>query len=100
MGYALLGACWLIWKTDGPLQALARFFARIGTPALLFAIGAVSLATPFIERQYFERWFDYPACSSLCRCRCWSRERPSALWRSIERTRDWLPFALTLSLFC
>lgn len=99
VGYALLGACWLIWKTDGPLQELARFSARIGTPALLFAIGAVSLATPFIERQYFERWFDYPGLLVTLPMPLLVAGTAFALWRSIGRARDWLPFALTLSLF-
>ena len=52
VGYALLGAGWLIWKTEGALQADARRFARALTPALLAAIGAavtpVLLAVPFI----------------------------------------------------
>jgi cytochrome d ubiquinol oxidase subunit II len=28
IGYALLGACWLIWKTEGELHDKARRFAR------------------------------------------------------------------------
>src|SRR5258708_23302530 len=39
VGYALLGACWLIWKADGRLQGDARRLARVATPALLVAIG-------------------------------------------------------------
>ena len=53
IGYALLGAGWLIWKTEGPLQARARRWARRLLPALLVAIGAVSSATPFVEPRYF-----------------------------------------------
>src|SRR5688500_12223243 len=48
-GYALLGAAWLIWKTEGPLHVLARRQARLLLPALLAAMGAVSLCTPFVE---------------------------------------------------
>ena len=33
VGYALLGACWLIWKTEGPLQARARRHAAWLLPA-------------------------------------------------------------------
>src|SRR5215208_6909487 len=43
VGYALLGAAWLIWKTSGPLQADARRLARRLAPGLVAAIGAVSL---------------------------------------------------------
>src|SRR3712207_4155824 len=55
-GYALLGAGWLVWKTSGILQDRARRLARLLLPALLAAIALVSLATPFVEPQYFERW--------------------------------------------
>src|SRR5690349_2805728 len=60
VGYALLGACWLLWKTHGEIQADARRFARRLLPALLVAFGLVSLATPFLEEKYYERWFDFP----------------------------------------
>jgi cytochrome d ubiquinol oxidase subunit II len=56
----LLGACWLIWKTEGPVHDQARRFAGLLLPALLLAIGAVSLATPFLEGKYHERWFETP----------------------------------------
>src|SRR3546814_6977022 len=42
IGYALLGATWLIWKTEDRLQEDARRFARWLMPALLVAIGLVS----------------------------------------------------------
>ncbi len=55
-----LGACWLIWKTEGPVHEDARRHARVLLPALLVALGLVSLATPFLETKYYERWFDTP----------------------------------------
>lgn len=59
-GYALLGAVWLDMKTEGPLQDMAH---RLSLPlfgALLAFVGAVSLATPFLQPAYFERWFAWP----------------------------------------
>ena len=99
IGYALLGAGWLIWKTTGPLQRDARRFARRLAPALLAAIGAVSLATPFVETQYFERWFDYPGMIVALPMPLLVAATAFALWRSIDGRRDWLPFVLTLVLF-
>jgi cytochrome d ubiquinol oxidase subunit II len=72
IGYALLGACWLIWKTTGPLQADVRRLAHLLAPLLLVAIGAVSLYNLILLAQYAERWLVRPACSSRCRCRWWS----------------------------
>jgi cytochrome d ubiquinol oxidase subunit II len=99
VGYALLGSCWLIWKTTGPLQEQARRFARIGTPALLAALAAVSLATPFVEPQYFERWFDFPGLIVTIPMPLLVAATAYGLWRGVDGRHDWLPFAATLLLF-
>ena len=52
VGYALLGACWLIWKTDGRLQETAFTLARPLAIATVLGIAAMSLATPFLEAKY------------------------------------------------
>ena len=99
VGYALLGACWLIWKTGGEPQKRARHFARRLAPALLAAIAAVSLATPTVEFKYAERWFDYPGLLVTVPMPLLVAATGFALWRSLRGGRDWLPFALTLLLF-
>lgn len=61
VGYALLGATWLIMKTDGKIQTQMRryaWFSAIGTLALM---AVVSLLTPFQDAVYFERWFAWPS---------------------------------------
>jgi cytochrome d ubiquinol oxidase subunit II len=98
-GYALLGAGWLVWKTQGPLQARARSLARVLAPALLVAIAAVSLATPFLEQQYWRRWFQWPGLLVCIPMPLVVAATALALWRSLTGRRDWLPFALTLGLF-
>ncbi len=98
-GYALLGSTWQIWKTEGPTQHDARRFARFATPAMLVAIGAVSLATPFVERQYFDRWFQYPGLLVAIPMPLLVLATAAALWVTIPRGRDWLPFVLALGLF-
>ena len=99
VGYALLGAAWLIWKTSGPLQADARRLARRLTPGLVAAIGAVSLYTPLILPQYWDRWFDYPGLLVTVPMPLLVAAMAFFLWRSLGRGRDWLPFLLTLILF-
>jgi len=59
-GYALLGATWLILKTEGPLQMRSRQLARPLAVATLVFIGAVSLWTPFQNSNYFANWFAWP----------------------------------------
>jgi cytochrome bd ubiquinol oxidase subunit II len=99
VGYALLGAAWLIWKTSGPLQADARRLARRLAPGLVAAIGAVSLYTPLILPQYWDRWFDYPGLLVTVPMPLLVAAVAFFLWRSLARGRDWLPFLLTLILF-
>ena len=102
VGYALLGATWLILKTEGELQAEARIASRcvagVGTLAL---IGVVSLWTPFLNPVYFSALVRLAADRFTSRrCRCWSA--PAAL-RFIARPQDrassCTPFLAALGLF-
>jgi len=99
VGYALLGATWLIWKTEGRLQGDARRFGRLLTPGLLAAIGAVSLYTPFLEAKYHERWFEWPGLLVAVPMPLLVAATAFGLWRSLCGGRDWLPFVLSLGLF-
>jgi cytochrome bd ubiquinol oxidase subunit II len=99
VGYALLGACWLIWKTEGPLQERARRRARGLAFGLVAAIGAVSLANIFVLPQYRARWFDQPGLLVTLPMMLLVAAAALALWRSLTGRRDWLPFLLTITLF-
>ena len=52
VGYALLGAAWLIMKTEGELRDRAYHLSWYLLFAMLGAIGAVSIATPFLHTQH------------------------------------------------
>jgi cytochrome bd ubiquinol oxidase subunit II len=61
IGYALLGACWLIWRTEGALQQRCfRYAGHLGA-AMLAAIVVVSLWTPLLNEDYMNSWFAWPA---------------------------------------
>jgi cytochrome d ubiquinol oxidase subunit II len=60
VGYGLLGACWLVWKTEGPLQDRARGLARTLGVAVLAFIAAVSAVMPFLQPAFAARWFGFP----------------------------------------
>jgi cytochrome d ubiquinol oxidase subunit II len=47
VGYALLGATWLVWRTEGSCQARARRSALWLAAPTSLALAAVSAATPF-----------------------------------------------------
>ena len=58
--YVLLGACWLIMKTEGELQLLAVRWARIAWAPVVLGIGLISVATPWVSSTVRERWFSLP----------------------------------------
>ncbi len=60
-GYCLLGATWLVLKTEGDLQARARRFARRFAWATLAGILVFSAWTPFLQAGYVDKWFSWPA---------------------------------------
>ncbi len=99
IGYALLGACWLVMKGTGKLHVKARRYAIWLTPALLIAIGAVSIATPFVEEQYWHRWFDWPGILLILPMPLLVLGAGFMLWRSLETGYEARPFLWALALF-
>ncbi|MES2032542.1 MAG: cytochrome d ubiquinol oxidase subunit II [Pseudomonadota bacterium] len=55
-GYALLGGCWLMWKTQDQLHGDARRWASIAAIATAVLLFAVSLATLFVHPRIANRW--------------------------------------------
>jgi cytochrome bd ubiquinol oxidase subunit II len=98
-GYALLGCCWLIWKTEGSLQRQAYSYAgRLGI-LLIVAIAAVSAATPFLEAQYYQRWFSYPSVIAAAQVPLATVIITFLFFRSLSKKRDAQPFFYALALF-
>jgi len=52
-GYALIGACWLVWRGEGDLQNLAAKWARQALYATWVGVLVVSAATPFASPRIF-----------------------------------------------
>ena len=98
-GYALLGACWLNWKTDGSTQAHARRLMRILAPLTLAAILAVSLATPLLGGEYFQRWFSMPRVLFTAQVPLVIAILTWRFVRSLRRNYEFAPFLLTLAVF-
>src|SRR5262249_34961328 len=59
-GYGLLGAGWLILKTEGGVQAAARRHGRVCLIGVVLAIAVVSLWTPIMSPAVAARWFAWP----------------------------------------
>jgi cytochrome d ubiquinol oxidase subunit II len=98
-GYALLGAAWLIWRTDGATQTYAREIAR---PALLGTAAAlilVSIWTPLALQQDTVRWFAWPSALFLAPLPLVALISWTVAWRGLWGDREWLPFVSSVMLF-
>ncbi|MGE3625603.1 MAG: cytochrome d ubiquinol oxidase subunit II [Hyphomicrobiales bacterium] len=98
-GYALLGAGWLMFKTEGPLAERARRQAPVLLAAMLAFIVVVSLWTPIESERIAERWFSMPNILLL-----WPVPLITAFlgwWclHSIQLGREFRPFLATILLF-
>ena len=97
VGYSLLGATWLVLKTEGELQDRVRQWARKLLIAMMAFFAIVSLWTPMIDSYVNERWFGniswlwvLPALTTLL---------AFMVWRWINKHYDALPFIGTIGLF-
>jgi cytochrome d ubiquinol oxidase subunit II len=98
-GYALLGATWLVLKTEGPLQLEMRRRAWWLGFATLGFMGLVSLATPFLDPVYFSRWFNLPGSAFSIVMPVLVLGAAWALFTGLNDSRDLRPFLAALSLF-
>ncbi len=60
VGYALLGACWLIRKTENGLQQRVKKLAKLLLVAMLFFMAMVSVEMLLEQPTIAARWLDWP----------------------------------------
>jgi cytochrome d ubiquinol oxidase subunit II len=99
VGYALLGATWLVLKTEGGLRDRAYHLCWYLLFAMLAAIGTVSIATPFLHIQYAQRWFTWPNVVLTAPVPIAVAAVAVALLRALANRHDSQPFYLVLALF-
>jgi cytochrome d ubiquinol oxidase subunit II len=99
VGYALLGATWLVMKTEGELRDEAYRLSWWLLFAMIAAMGAVSLATPFLHMEYANRWFKWPNIVLTAPVPIAVAGVTVLLLRSLASKQDYRPFFLTLALF-
>jgi cytochrome d ubiquinol oxidase subunit II len=99
VGYGLLGATWLVMKTEGHVQRTARRQAWIAGFWTLGLIGAVSLITPFQNPVYFDRWFAWPMAAYSAVVPLLVAGCALALFRGLSRGADAQPFLASLGIF-
>ena len=97
-GYVLLGATWLILRTEGTLQRKAIAWTKWGLAWVALGVALVSLATPAVSELVYARWFDFPETLALMVLPAASFLSWLWVWRSLGRS-DWKPFAGAVAIF-
>jgi cytochrome bd ubiquinol oxidase subunit II len=105
----VLGATWLVFKTEGSLQLQAVKWARGALLLTAVGVAAISIATPWISERIFAKWFTLPYVVLLAPLPIMTGLLFFIIHRSLARlpTRlalgnsygDWIPFAATVGIF-
>jgi cytochrome d ubiquinol oxidase subunit II len=107
--YCLLGAGWLIMKSEGVLQLHAVRWARSSLWFTAAGIAAISLATPWVSQRIFDKWFSFPNIVMLLPIPAMTVALFVVIARSLKRLPTRLannnqygaavPFACTVGIF-
>jgi cytochrome bd ubiquinol oxidase subunit II len=104
-GYVLLGATWLILKTEGDLKKKALAWTRWGLLWVALGVALVSLATPLASETVRHKWFDFPRTlwlmilpAASVAAGVWLWRCTSALKRGIKG-QDGRPFLAAAAIF-
>ena len=98
-GYALLGATWLIMKSEGSLLAHCRRLALPLGIAVIVGMGAVSAATPFLANEYYLRWFAWPQVLFTAIVPVLVAVASVVFFVALRRGHHYWPFLIALLLF-
>jgi cytochrome bd ubiquinol oxidase subunit II len=98
-GYGLLGAGWLILKTEGDLQDTARRQGRVCLIGVLTAIAIVSVWTPIMSPAIASRWFVFPNILFLAPVPIATAAAALLTWRALHSRSEVLPFVGGIGLF-
>ena len=104
-GYVLLGATWLVAKTEGALQKKALAWARWGLAWVAFGVALVSIATPLVSDTVHAKWFTFPDTLWLMLLPAASLAAGLRVWFVTgkmlrgNKMPEWAPFAGAVAIF-
>ena len=104
LAYTLLGACWLVMKTEGELQRRARDWAKLAWGPMVLGMGLISVATPWVSQTVRDKWFVLPQFIALLPVPLVTVAALAAVRALLNSHRVlgklcWLPFALVIAVF-
>ena len=98
-GYGLLGATWIVKKTEGELQAWARGVASRLVVVVALSMLIVSLWMPFMSPEVAARWFAWPNIAVLAPVPAAAAVLCAAIFVSLRRGGEAVPFYGSFALF-
>jgi cytochrome d ubiquinol oxidase subunit II len=98
-GYTLLGATYLIMKTEGGIQERSYRRARVAAWLMLAVAIVVTVTTPFLHARVAARWFSFPAFYYITALPVCAAATFLMLLRSLRRRRESAPFVWSLAIF-
>jgi cytochrome d ubiquinol oxidase subunit II len=98
-GYGLLGATWLVLRTEGTVARRAREQSKTLLLAVLAAMALVSLWTPLEFERIAGRWFVTPNIYYLWPVPVLTGLLAIGLWKWLDDGRDVAPFLAAVGLF-
>jgi cytochrome d ubiquinol oxidase subunit II len=98
-GYALLGATWLIMKSQGSLLDRCYPLALRFAVATMVAMVVVSAWTPFLSYEYYRRWFEWPQVLFSAQVPLLVAIASVGFFFALRHKRSYWPFLIALALF-
>jgi cytochrome bd ubiquinol oxidase subunit II len=98
-GYALLGATWLIMKTDGITQDWARKCAGYVLVYVGIFLGIVSISMPIMNADVRALWFSLPNFFYLLPIPLSSLVMLVMIWQGLHKGKEHLPFFMSICVF-
>jgi cytochrome d ubiquinol oxidase subunit II len=98
-GYALLGATWLVMKTDDITQTWARRCAAYALAYVGLFLAIVSISMPIMNPAIRELWWSLPNIIYLLPIPSASLVLILFIWRDLHQGREIRPFLFSIGLF-
>ena len=104
MAYVLMGATWLVMKTEGELQERAIGWAKLAWGPMVIGMVLISMSTPWVSASVRERWFALPEIIALMAIPLMTGVALLAVRallnsQAVRGAECWVPFVLLIMVF-
>lgn len=98
-GYALLGATWMVIKSEGLLQKKMRHLAKGFLVIVTFFLFFVSIWTPLHDVEIFNRWYSFPNVILLSPLPAITALMVFLTWQNLSSDNEVKPFIYSIVIF-